>query len=277
MTAIINNKRVLGPQRDIMEVTNAIEAYNKLLDLDPTNISDLLLAHGLLMKYLSYDPGTFRMQGVGIYNGDQLIHMPPSAKMIPQLIDDLFGWLKTSDAHPLIKSCVFHYEFEFIHPFSDGNGRMGRMWQTLILYQWRPLFGWLPVESIIKQRQLEYYQCLKQCDIDANCTLFIEFMLENILLALNEYALNDHEYRIKEQSEQVSVQLSEQVERLLELMDNSKYSSNQLMALVGLKHRPTFQKNYLKPALSLGLIHSTHPDKPNSSLQKYFKIKSHQS
>lgn len=261
VTAIVNGKRILGPLQDIREVQNAYEAYEMLLELDPYDHVSLLTAHQILMADLTKEAGKYRTGGVGVFAGEQLVHMAPPAHLVPEQIEQLIGWIRESDVHPLIKSCVFHYEFEFIHPFADGNGRMGRMWQTLILYNWKKIFGWLPVESLIKERQDEYYRVLGECDEAADSGRFIEFLLEAILDSLKE--LN--------QTAQVTAQVTVQVEKLMNVIGNSPKSGNELMKLIGIKHRPTFRKNYLLPAMDLGLIEMTIPDKPNSSKQKYRK------
>lgn len=262
VTAIVNGKRILGPGQDIREVQNAYEAYEMLLELDPYNSASLLRAHELLMRDLTKEAGKFRSGGVGFFAGEELIHMAPPAQLVPELIEQLMSWVKASNVHPLIKSSVFHYEFEFIHPFADGNGRMGRMWQTLILYRWKKIFVWLPVETLIKERQDDYYRVLGECDKLADSGLFIEFLLEALLDSLIEL----------EGTDQVFDQVTDQVEKLLEVMDETAKSAKELMELVGLKHRPTFRENYLLPALEHGYIEMTVPDKPNSSKQKYRKI-----
>ncbi len=210
------------------------------------------------MKNLNKEAGNFRSGGVGIFQGEKLIHMAPPANLVPQLIKELIGWIKTSNLHPLIKSCVFHYEFEFIHPFADGNGRMGRMWHTLILYNWKPMFGWLPVETLIRERQEDYYRVLGECDKKADSKDFIEFMLTIIHDALKEI--------------QHTEQVTEQVEKLLKCMGKEELSTQELMSLLNLKHRPTFRNNYLLPALQKGYIEMTIPEKPNSSKQRYRKL-----
>ncbi len=189
VTDVINGKRVLGPPNEIREVKNAYEAYNLLLSFDPFSIEDMLKAHKILMMDLTKEAGRFRSGGVGIFSGEQLVHMAPLANVVPTLMSDLVNWLKSTDAHPLIKSCVFHYEFEFIHPFADGNGRMGRMWQTILLSNWKPLFAWLPVETLIRERQQGYYNVLSACDKAADSTQFIEYMLRIIHDALGEILL----------------------------------------------------------------------------------------
>jgi Fic family protein len=186
VTAIMEGKRVLAPEKDIQEVRNAILAYEKLPEWKPWKLKDLLSAHRLLMIGLVDNPGKLRNGDVGVYRGNQLVHMAPPASQMNRLIDDLLAWLKQTDLHPLIANSVFHYEFEFIHPFSDGNGRMGRLWQTLILSQWRAELAWLPVETLIHFKQTRYYQILGQCDRASDCTAFVEFMLQNMADALRE-------------------------------------------------------------------------------------------
>ncbi len=263
VTAVINGKRILGAPQEIREVQNAYEAYKLMLSLDPLDIEDLLKAHRLMMNDLVKENRRFRNGGVGIFEGDKLIHAAPPANYVPQLISDLFEWYKQSTLHILIKSCVFHYEFEFIHPFADGNGRMGRMWHTLLLSQWNELFAWLPIEELIRERQQEYYDALAVADKKADCTEFVEMMMSIILDALNEL----------DKTDQDNDQVSDQVKTLLDCMGNDELSAAQLMERLGLSHRPTFRKNYLRPALDMGLIEMTVPDKPNSRNQKYRKNK----
>ena len=186
VTALLENKKVLAPEKDITEVKNAIAVYNLLEELEATSISSFLIAHKLLMKGLISSAGRFRTGGVGIIKGSQLTHLAPPAKMVRSLLNNLFTYLKKDKDPLLIKSCVFHYEMEFIHPFSDGNGRMGRLWQTVILKKYNPLFSFLPVETVIKKRQSDYYSALSKADKAGNSTPFIEFMLEALDEALKE-------------------------------------------------------------------------------------------
>ena len=186
VTAVLEGKRVLGLPREIQEVRNAFAAYEQLTYWQPHSSADLLAAHGLLMAGLVDDAGCFRTGGVGIYNDQGLVHMAPPASRVAGLMADLLAWLASAPVHPLIASCVFHYEFEFIHPFADGNGRMGRLWQTLILSQWQPLLAYLPVESVIRVRQTAYYQALAEADTLADSTPFIEFMLQALQDAMTE-------------------------------------------------------------------------------------------
>lgn len=186
ITAIVENKRVIGPKKDVLEVLNAIKVYDLLTTYNPISSKSFLSAHKLLMNELIEKPGRYRNQGVGIFQGTRVAHVAPPAKNVPVLMDDLFRYLKNEDELTLIKSCVFHYEMEFIHPFMDGNGRMGRLWQTVILMQEYPVFEFLPFETLISQTQQDYYNALAQSDKVGKSTLFIEYMLDVIDKSLNE-------------------------------------------------------------------------------------------
>ena len=186
ITAIIENKRVIGPKKDILEVKNAIEVYDYLDKLNPFSFESFCEAHGILMKGLVESAGRLRNKSVGIVKGSEIAHIAPPSDILKPLMNDLFDYLKNDDDLILIKSCVFHYEMEFIHPFIDGNGRMGRLWQTLILKDAYPVFEFLSVETLIKERQDNYYEALGKSDNTGESTLFIEFMLEIILKSLEE-------------------------------------------------------------------------------------------
>jgi Fic family protein len=259
VTSVIAGKRVLGPQREIQEVKNAFAAYEAMPSWKPSALKDLLAAHRLMLEGLVDEAGKFRTRSVGIAKGKRIVHLAPPADRVPGLMKDLLGWLKRTDAHPLIAGCVFHYELEFIHPFADGNGRIGRLWQTLILSQWNPLFAFLPVETVIRDQQAEYYKILAACDKAGNSTAFIEYLLSALLVALRDSPNTD----------QVTDQVSDQVAALLRALGTKTLSALECMKRLKLSHRPTFRANYLNPALSAGLIERTIPDKPNSRLQKY--------
>lgn len=193
VTDIINGKRILGPPQDIHEVKNAYEAYERISTLDPYNVKNLLTAHKIMMNGLVKEAGVFRSSNVGVYAGTELIHAGTPAKYVPDLMQQLFMWLKESMYHPLVKSCIFHYEFEFIHPFQDGNGRMGRLWQSLILQKWKDIFTWLPVETLVYENQEEYYKVLQSADNKGDSTEFVEFMLGMIRDALSEISTTQNE------------------------------------------------------------------------------------
>jgi Fic family protein len=263
VTAVLNGKPVLGHPREIQEVRNAFAAYEAMERWHPNSIDDLTRAHRLLMAGLVDDLGRFRSGGVGIFRGKELVHMAPPAARVPHLMGDLHAWLETTQEHPLVVSCVYHYELEFIHPFADGNGRMGRLWQTLILMRWKPLFAYLPVETVIRDRQAEYYRVLSESDQQAQATLFIEFMLTTLLDAINDATQNSSS------TDQVSDQVSDQVRLLLTTLGKRELTANELLNRLGLSHRPTFRKNYLTPALKAGWVEQTEPNSPKSPTQRY--------
>ena len=259
VTAIINGQRILGNPNEIREVKNAYDSYEIMLELDPYSIEDLLRAHEIMMRHLINENGKFRSGEVGVYNGEVVIHMAPPASLVSGLINDLFAWYQKSEMHPLIKSAVFHYEFEFIHPFSDGNGRMGRMWHSLLLGKWNEIFYWLPIEELIRSRQKEYYDALGKADKEADSSSFVELMLKIILETLIETTVVG-----KTDSEDIG-------QKMLNIIGDEELSLVEIMDRLGYSHRPTFRKNYLNPALSQGLIVMTLPERPNSPKQRYKK------
>jgi Fic family protein len=197
ITALLDKKRVIGPKKDVLEVLNAIKVYESLSGFNPYASKSFLQAHKSLMDGLIERPGVYRNQGVGIFDGSRVAHIAPPAKQVPYFMNDLFAYLKKSDDLTLIKGCVVHYEIEFIHPFSDGNGRMGRLWQSLILMKEYPVFEFLPIETLISRTQQDYYKALAQSDKAGKSTAFIEYMLGVIdaslddLLAYNNRILKD--------------------------------------------------------------------------------------
>jgi Fic family protein len=255
VTAVIDGKHVLGHPREILEVRNALTAYEAMDGWEATSREDLLTAHRLLMNALVDDTGRFRLGGVGIYRGKQLVHMAPPADRVQQQMDDLLDWLKHTDEHPLVASCVFHYELEFIHPFADGNGRMGRLWQTLVLRTWKPLLAYLPVETVVRQRQDDYYRVLAEADKQADATPFVEFMLKALLDAIQQATVTD--------------QVTDQVARIIQALARGELGSAALMKALDLTHKPTFRENYLGPAMEGGWIERTQPDSPRSPTQRY--------
>ncbi len=275
VTAILDGKRVLGNPNEIKEVQNAYEAYELLLRLNPASVDDLLKAHKLMMDGPMAENGRFRSGGVGVFDGEVLIHMASPAEFVPEHIHNLFAWYQQSELHPLIKSAIFHYEFEFIHPFADGNGRIGRMWHSLLLGKWKELFFWLPVEELIQSRQKEYYDALGAADAQADSAGFVELILEIIKDSLTEVTVVGHNN--DQDSDQVTDQVADQdktpADRLLFALGNDTLPAADLMVRLGLSHKPTFRKNYLNPAPEQKLIERTIPDKPNSRNQKYRKHK----
>ena len=263
---VINGRTVLGKQKEIQEVKNAYEAYEHLSEINPYDIEHLKRFHGVMTKYLVEESGKFRSGEEGVFKGEQCIFMAPPVQFVPHLMDELFAWMKEAkeDVHPLILSSVFHYEFVFIHPFSDGNGRMARLWHTAILAKWKPVFEYTPIESRIEKFQDEYYDAIARCHVSGEFTIFIEFMLSQI-----DRILEDISLQMNEENEQ----FSETVRKMLEIMEyDTPYTRKTLMEKLGLKSRDGFRRNYLQPALEMNLIQMTLPDKPNSRNQRYIKI-----
>lgn len=255
ITAIINGKRALGNPNEIKEVKNSIQAYDLLLSLNPYDENDLLKAHKLMMQDLVSNSGKYRVDGVGIFDGEKVVHVAPQAKRVPELMANLFEWLKTSDIHPLIKSCVFHYEFEFIHPFQDGNGRLGRLWQTVILKEWKEIFAWLPVETLIKENQKEYYNVLVVSDSVANSTKFIEFMLSTILNTIEEIIQTEKKVTVK-----VTVKVTLNQKKILEVIKNNpQITQEELANVIGLT-RKSINSN-MKKLQENGLLKRIGADK----------------
>ena len=264
VTDVIEGKHVLGPQDDILAVKNAFEVYKILPELDPFSLNDLKKAHGIMMNGLLDGAGALRTKSVGVISETgKVIHVAPPHNMVSVLMSQLFDWLRTSKTHMLIRSSVFHYEFEFIHPFADGNGRMGRFWQTALLASWKPIFEWIPIESIIKDNQEEYYRAIGLSTAEGKSNRFILFMLSVIKKAIEDI-VNDSRSHYNH--------ISSQVGALLAVIESCPMTALELMEKLGLKSRVSFRKNYLQPALEAGLIGMTEPDKPTSRNQRYFKI-----
>ena len=263
---VINGKNVLGEQKEIQEIKNAYIAYDKISEINPYSIKDLKKFHGIMTKYVVEESGKFRRGEEGVFSGDQCIFMAPPAQFVPELMEDLFRWMQESkySVHPLILSSVFHYEFVFIHPFSDGNGRMARLWHTAILTKWKPIFEYIPIESQIEKFQEEYYDAIAKCHVNGESTIFIEFILSQI-----DKVLDDISKQVSEDNEQ----LSEHIKKMLDVMEyDIPYTSTSLMEKLELKSKEGFRRNYLRPAIEMNLIHMTIPDKPNSRNQRYVKV-----
>lgn len=259
---VINGKIVLGEQKEIQEVKNAYVAYEKMDEIDSYSIKSLKELHGIMMKYVVEESGDFRRGEEGVFNGDECIFMCPPARFVPEQMDALFYWMKQAkkNVHPLILSSVFHYEFVFIHPFADGNGRMARLWHTAILAHWKSVFAYIPIESQIEKFQNEYYDAIAKCHVQGESTLFIEFMLSQIDKILDEIVDDSAEY------------MTEYLKRMLDVMEyDVPYTATAIMELLELKSKETFRKNYMNPALKHNLVKMTIPDKPNSKNQRYIK------
>lgn len=263
---VINGRTVMGERKEIQEVKNAYAAYEEIGKFDVYNLNDFKRLHGVMTKYIVEESGCFRKGEEGVFNGDKCIFMAPPAKFVPEQMQNLFDWMQKSrdTVHPLILAAVFHYEFVFIHPFTDGNGRMARLWHTAILTQWKPIFEFISIESQIEKFQDGYYNAIAQCHIDGTSTVFIEFILEQISAVLSE---------ILSLAGDSTANLSEYVKRLLAVMEyDTPYTANAILDLLKLKSKETLRKNYLNPAIEDGLVKMTLPDKPNSRNQRYIKI-----
>lgn len=263
---VIAGKTVLGPQKEIQEVKNAYQAYDRIGHFDPYSVPELKNLHGIMTYLTVQESGVFRSGNEGVFKGDRCIFMAPPPNLVPELIDKLFRWMKAAadTVHPLILSSVFHYEFVFIHPFTDGNGRMARLWQTALLSAWNPVFQYLPLESRIHEFQDEYYEAIDACHAAGCSDIFVEFMLDKINLTL-DWALM--------QLSDEDAYLSEQVRKLLDIMEyDVPYTAAQIMTALGLKSKENLRKLYIGPALEKGLIMMGLPDKPTSRNQTYIRV-----
>ena len=263
---VIDGKLVIGSKNEIQEVKNAYNAYLKIGEVDPYNIKDLKEIHGI-MTYLTIDEsGKFRSGNEGVFdeNGN-CIHICPSPSEIDSLMNDLFKWMieNKKNIHPLILSSVFHYEFVFIHPFSDGNGRTVRLWQNVILSNWEKIFEYVPIESEIMKYQEKYYSSIRNCNFKGESTEFIEFMLKMIDEVLDGIVIGV--------SNQIN-HISSYVKKLLDVMESGiPYTTQELMEMLDMKSRVSFRENYLLPALKNGLVKMLYPDSPTSKNQTYYK------
>ncbi|NCN44732.1 MAG: cell filamentation protein Fic [Piscirickettsiaceae bacterium CG_4_9_14_3_um_filter_43_564] len=267
ITAVLDGKPVIAPPKEVQEVKNALAVYEKFDDWHPLNEQAMLKAHRVLMLGLVEQLGMYRSGGVGVMSGKEVVHMAPPANQVPRLIGNLFNWLQQTDHHPLIASAVFHYEFEFIHPFADGNGRMGRLWQSLILAKWNPLFANLPIESLVYAHQADYYQAIGESTEQTDCAPFIEFMLTVIDTTLTEQ-LNTTPQVTPQVTPQAVIDVLQKHPGLVTFCQKPR-SRVELQAFCNLKDREHFRKTVLKPLLEAGWLIQTLPDKPNSPKQKY--------
>lgn len=263
--SVINGQTVIGLKKDIQEVKNAYQAYDMLGQFDPYSLRDLLRLHGIMTYLTVQESGVFRSHNEGVFNGDVCIFMAPPPQFVPDQMQSLFDWMRNvkDSLHPLILSSIFHYEFVFIHPFADGNGRMARLWQTALLSQWNPFFQYLPIESRIHEFQDGYYDAIAACHAAGNSNTFIEFMLDKINLTLDR-ALN--------QISEKDAYLTAATQKLINIMEyDVPYTATQLMNRLNLRSKDNFRKLYLAPALEKGIIVMGIPDKPRSRNQTYIR------
>lgn len=254
IATILEGKPVIAPPREVQEARTALAAYDKFPQWDPASETDLFTAHETLMAGLLDFPGRYRRSGAVVATGGTAHHIAPPADRVSGAMANLLSWLGGTNEHPLIASSVFHYEFEFIHPFEDGNGRMGRLWQTLILTRWNPLFASIPVESMVHARQGDYYTVIQESSARGESAPFIVFMLEAILEALSTPQQTHHE--------------TPQVRRLLSVL-SGEMSRREILQVLGLNDRKSFRQRYLLPALEQGYVEMTNPASPRARNQRY--------
>ncbi len=261
---VLAGHMVLGEQKEIQEVKNAYAAYEKLPEINPYSLKDLKKLHGVMTQYTVDESGVFRKGEEGVFNGEKCIFIAPPAKLVPGLMEELFDWMYR-EQHPytLYPVLSLSYEFVFIHPFSDGNGRMAGLWHTAILSKWKPIFEYIPIESQIEKFQDGYYQAIAQCHSEGTSNIFIEFMLKQV-----DMVFDDISKQISEDTEQIT----EYVKKLLSAMEmDTSYTATCLMKKLGLKSKETFRKNYLNPAMELNLVEMTVPENPRSRNQRYIR------
>ena len=263
---IIDGKLVIGPKNEIQEVQNAYNAYLKIKEVDPYSIKDLKMIQGTLTYLTDKNSGIFRKGGEGVFdeNGKCIFVCPPP-EQVDRLMEGLFDWMKDkkNEIHPLILSSIFHYEFVFIHPFRDGNGRTARLWQNAILSNWEDIFEYVPIESEIQKYQNDYYKAIHNCNNKGDSTEFIEFMLRMI-----DEVLDSLIEGVNKQINHISIY----VKRLLDVMETGiAYTTSELMELLGMKSRVSFRENYLIPAIDNGIIKMSFPDNPTNKNQTYYR------
>lgn len=262
---VIDGKLVIGKQKEIQEVKNAYKAYEMINDINPYSIEDLKKIHGVMTYLILDESGEYRKGNEGVFDGEKCIHICPPPKQVNELMNQLFYWMKKckNNLHPLILSAVFHYEFVFIHPFKDGNGRTARLWHNILLSNWKEIFQYFPIESQLKKYQDKYYQAIADCNLQGSSTIFIEFMLKMIDEVLDQ-ALNMSEMPITEKIININ--------KLLDVMEyNKPMTANEIMNKLGIKSKETLRTVYLNPAIEEGAVALTIPDKPTSKNQMYYK------
>jgi len=264
VTAVIEGKVVAAKQTEIKEVKNAFDAYDKIMTFDPYAIDDFLKAHKLMTDGLIMESGQFRSGDVGVFDGDRAVHIGARPQFVPRLMKELFEWAKESNLHPVLKSAILHYEIETIHPFADGNGRMGRLWQTLLLAKWNEIFAWIPMESVLYQNRSQYYQAIEDARLANDSGAFIEFTLSTIADIIAAQEKHQVRHQVKHQVDLSNIQLA-----VLNALEDKTLSRKDIFAAIGLNGDSRAWGRNIEPLLIEGFIEMTVPDKPNSRLQKY--------
>ena len=268
VTAVIEGKRIAGKQTEIKEVKNAYEAYDKIMTFDPYSVGDFLRAHKLMTEGLLEESGRFRSEDVGVFAGDIAVHIGARPQFVPDLIDDLFDWAKESELHPVLKSAIMHYEIEIIHPFADGNGRMGRLWQTLLLAKWNEVFAWIPMELILYRNRPKYYRAIEDARSANDSGAFIEFTLSAVLNSIIDQEQHQAEHQDRHE-EKHPVELTVTQRNVLNALEDGTLSRKEIFEKIGIRGDTRAFKRHIGPLLSRGFIKMTVPDKPNSKLQRY--------
>ncbi len=272
VSAVIEGKMIAGKQAEVKEVKNAYDAYDAVMTLRPYAVADFLKAHKLMTQGLVKEVGCFRCGDAGVFDGDMTVHIGARPQFVPQLIADLFAWAKAADTHPILKSAIMHYEIEIIHPFADGNGRMGRLWQTLLLARWNAISAWIPKESVLYQNRPQYYAAIAEAKKANDSAPFIEFTLSAIHRMLTEQGKPQTRHRVEHQ---VKHQVEHQVDwtdaqiEVLKVLENQTLSRKEIFPAIGISGDSRAFKRHMEPLLTAGFIEMTVPDKPSSRLQKY--------
>ena len=269
VTDVIEGRVVAGKQADIKEVKNAYEAYDNIMTFDPYVVEDFLKAHRLMTDGLVKGSGRFRSKDVGVFDGDVAVHIGARPQFVPDLIKDLFDWAKQSELHPVLKSAILHYEIETIHPFADGNGRIGRLWQTLLLAKWNAIFAWIPMESVLYEKRSQYYLAIENARKADDSGAFIEFTLSAVL----DTIADQEKHQVKHQ-EKHQVDVSDTQIRALKALEDGTLSRKEIFTAIGKNGDSRAFKRHIAPLVETGLIEMTVPGKLNSRLQKYRLTKS---
>ena len=272
VTAVIEGKLVAGKHEDIKEVKNAYEAYDNIMTFDPYSIKDFLEAHKLITHELIKESGIFRSGDVGVFEGTKAVHIGARSQFVPTLTEELFLWAKNSELHPVLKSAIVHYEIETIHPFADGNGRIGRLWQTLLLAKWNKLFAWIPMESVLYESRPDYYKAIEAARKVNDSGVFIEYTLSALYEILTEQLKHQVEHQDKHKDEHRDkhrVNITELQTSILKLLEYNELSRKQIFENINLSGDFRAYKRHIEPLIYLGFIEMTIPNKPNSKLQKY--------
>jgi Fic family protein len=264
VTAVIEGKAVAGKQAEIREVKNAYEAYDKIMALEPYAVGGFLKAHKLMADGLVKESGKFRSGDVGVFDGDVPVHIGARPQFVPGLIRDLFVWASESELHSVLKSAILHYEIETIHPFADGNGRMGRLWQTLLLAKWNAIFAWIPMESVMFEKRPQYYEAIQAARKADDSGVFIEFTLSAVLDAITDQEKRQVKHEDKHKANLTVTQID-----VMKLLDGKILSRKEIFAAIGMNGDSRSFKRHIEPLLEAELIEMTVPDKPNSRMQKY--------